>query len=203
MLVFALVTWTSADMDIESLSEGHREWLDLVELLLTEEERSAFLGLTRDHRRDAFIRRFWETRDPFPRTGVNEFQEIWKVRQELLQERLGDTRDDRARVLLLAGAPNRIDTNPCPESMRSAEIWYYSGVRDGPRSFHLVFVRRAGRDYDLWSSSDGYQALFDGSGRGAALTETAARQALLSACSDGPLTSIVTFEAYREKSIVA
>ena len=44
---------------VETLPEKYRTWLEDVDLLLTAEERDAFLALTKDYQRDAFIRHFW------------------------------------------------------------------------------------------------------------------------------------------------
>src|SRR5690606_21611591 len=47
------------------LSAAHRAWLDEVEPLIGEDERAAFLALSADHLRSAFIDEFWRVRDPY------------------------------------------------------------------------------------------------------------------------------------------
>ncbi len=64
---------------IEKLPEKYRDWLETVDLLITDEERATFLALDKDYQRDAFIKRFWEVRDPYKRTARNEFQERWEA----------------------------------------------------------------------------------------------------------------------------
>src|SRR5262245_47687259 len=44
------------------------DFLELAAPLMSERERQVFLQLKQDYQRDAFVRRFWEVRDPFPQT---------------------------------------------------------------------------------------------------------------------------------------
>src|SRR3990167_3293704 len=60
--------------------ERYRVWLEEVGPLLSPQEREVFTGLTRDYQRQAFIRRFWEVRDPYPNTPRNEFRERYEER---------------------------------------------------------------------------------------------------------------------------
>src|SRR5215203_7521975 len=60
---------------IEKLPETYRQWLTVVDLLITDEELQTFLALEKDYQRDAFIKRFWEVRDPYKGTPRNEFQD--------------------------------------------------------------------------------------------------------------------------------
>ncbi|HSS76166.1 MAG TPA: EF-P lysine aminoacylase EpmA, partial [Thermoanaerobaculia bacterium] len=87
----------------EPLPERLRAWLDEVGPLITPRERDAFLALAADTDRDAFIRRFWEVRDPFPQTPRNEARERWESRLPEARRRWGGTRDDRARIFMLNG----------------------------------------------------------------------------------------------------
>src|SRR6185295_14650504 len=65
------------------LAPRYVSWLDAVALLMNAKEREVFLALGKDYQRDAFIRRFWEVRDPFPQTARNEFQERWEARAKV------------------------------------------------------------------------------------------------------------------------
>ncbi|MEM9293497.1 MAG: VWA domain-containing protein [Acidobacteriota bacterium] len=79
-----------ADSAPAPLSLRHSRWLASIDPLIDEEERTVFLKLTRDYQRDAFIRRFWEVRDPFPRTSRNELKERWERNLELAKQLYGD-----------------------------------------------------------------------------------------------------------------
>jgi len=145
---------------IARLSEANRAWLAEVEFLITPPELEAFLTLRQDHRRRQFIERFWQARDPFPSSPVNEFHQEWLQRIELARDRFAGIESDRGRALLLGGAPARIHNNLCPEQLLGNEIWIYRDT--GARDAALVFALRAGgsRDpYQLWDPFDGISAL--------------------------------------------
>ncbi|MCX6566025.1 MAG: GWxTD domain-containing protein, partial [Candidatus Aminicenantes bacterium] len=51
----------------------YKDWLALVDPILTSTERDVFLQLTTDADREKFIRFFWKKHDSFPDTPENEF----------------------------------------------------------------------------------------------------------------------------------
>ncbi len=142
------------------LSDADRAWLSEVEFLISEAEREAFLALRQDHRRRQFIQRFWEVRDPFPSSAVNEFHQEWLRRVELARDRFGGTGSDRGRAVLLAGPPTTVHRNLCPEILTHNEVWVYRDT--GPLGVSLVFVLRPNRSddpYKLWDPLDGIASL--------------------------------------------
>ena len=62
---------------IAQLAPKYQQWLQSVELLITDEERKSFLALDEDYQRDAFIDKFWRSRDPYPDTARNELKDKW------------------------------------------------------------------------------------------------------------------------------
>ena len=58
--------------------DEHREWLESVSGFISRAEREFFLAIQQDYRRDAFIDKFWEVRDPDPMTRLNELYVRWK-----------------------------------------------------------------------------------------------------------------------------
>jgi VWFA-related protein len=139
------------------LGSRYAAWLEEVALLITPKEREAFLALGKDYQRDAFIRRFWEVRDPFRQTARNEFQERWQTRAEAARERFGNLKDDRARMLLYNGEPAKVFQARC-EVLLPLEIWDYPGTERIRGDFSLVFVAR-GASYRLWVPGDGLEWL--------------------------------------------
>ncbi|HSM51224.1 MAG TPA: VWA domain-containing protein [Thermoanaerobaculia bacterium] len=85
------------------LAPRHAAFLATAGVLLDDAERDAFLSLARDHRRDAFVARFWQVRDPFPDTARNEARERFEERVATARARFDDLSDPRARALLLGG----------------------------------------------------------------------------------------------------
>ncbi|MGB6362887.1 MAG: VWA domain-containing protein, partial [Thermoanaerobaculia bacterium] len=144
------------------LSETHRSWLEEVDVLASDDEREVFSSLKQAYQRDAFIERFWEVRDPYPETGLNEFLEVWQGRREQALERFGGLDGARARTLLLAGPPREILTGVCQEILRPLEIWSYPTQAGVPQGFSIVFVVRPGRsadNLDHWSPQEGLASL--------------------------------------------
>jgi VWFA-related protein len=144
-----------------SLQPRHREFLEEVGPLLSDTERQAFLGLPRDYQRDAFIRRFWEIRDPFPKTARNELREQWLERLKMAKEQFGSITEDRARVLLLAGPPRSISHSMC-DALLPLEFWDYDATDKMKRGFTLAFVSPGGSSrgpWRIWSPSEGLSSL--------------------------------------------
>jgi len=147
---------------IETLPPQYQTWLVAVDLLITDEELDAFLGLKKDYQRDAFIVQFWRQRDPYPSTPRNEFQTRWERRLEAAVAEFGDLdRDDRARILLLNGTPagrNEIRCTP----LWPLEIWFYRADQpEGPGfDMLLIFYQKLGDGpFRLWDPGEGYGTL--------------------------------------------
>ena len=137
---------------------NYSRWLDRVALLITEEERQGFSTLTRDYQRDAFVETFWEVRDPLPETRRNEFRETWNERHEMVAERYGQPDGDRAQTLLLAGPPQEILGDLCPQLLAPIEIWHYEPSREFEDDTYLVFAAPDGGEestFRVWSPSEG------------------------------------------------
>jgi len=144
-----------------NLQPRHREFLEEAGPLLSETERQAFLGLPRDYQRDAFIRRFWEVRDPYPKTARNELREQWLERLKMAREQFSSTTEDRARVLLLAGPPRSISHSTC-DALLPLEFWDYDGGDKMKRGFTLAFVSPSGSSrgpWRVWYPSEGLSSL--------------------------------------------
>src|ERR1700760_1359981 len=90
---------------IEKLPQKYRDWLETVELLISDQELKTFLALDKDYQRDAFIKQFWEARNPY-KTLRNTFEERWDQKVEEAKSLFGNLKDDRARMLLLNGPPS-------------------------------------------------------------------------------------------------
>jgi Ca-activated chloride channel family protein len=145
---------------IQKLPPQYREWLETVELLITDQELSTFLTLEKDYQRDAFIQKFWDTRNPYHAT-TNTFQERWEQKVAEARAEFGSLTDERARILLLNGAPeSRLETH-CASILWPLEIWYYVSGERIHSEFLIVFYRHWGAGpFRIWDSGDGLEALF-------------------------------------------
>ena len=97
-----------------------------VKWIMTDEEEKEWKKLRTDEERAAFVKSFWEKRDPTPGTPENEYQVIfWKKVEEAEKAFKTQTTDygsltDRGRVYLLIGPPAKMD-----KDTRGHIIWIY------------------------------------------------------------------------------
>ena len=142
------------------LAERHRLWLEEVAVLVSKQERRAFLRLKQDYQRDGFVRRWWEARDPYPETERNEFQIEWRRRVETAREEFGSLTEDRSLVYLLHGPAARVRETDCLMLLWPLEVWTYEGGGSLPRGFVVIFYQTAaGGPFRRWRRSDGFRVL--------------------------------------------
>ncbi|MCY3972389.1 MAG: VWA domain-containing protein [Acidobacteria bacterium] len=157
-LLTLLATAAHAQDDATAaLDRRHADFLDTADAILTDTERRVFGELRHAYQRDAFIKRFWSVRDPYPETPQNEFRERFDRMRELADERFGGARGARFEALLLHGEPQRAFTTTC-RLLRTLHIWHYSHSPVVRGEFYLVFLRQGG-DYRLWTVADGLSGL--------------------------------------------
>jgi Ca-activated chloride channel family protein len=145
----------------EGLAPRYLAWLDEVALLINPQEKAAFAGLQKDYQRDAFIRRFWDVRDPFPQTPVNELRVRWEERAAIARERFGNLSDDRAHMILFNGEPKEVLRSSC-NVLLPVELWSFSETEPIHGTFTLAFVSKGGSPqgpYRLWSLADGIETI--------------------------------------------
>ncbi len=176
----AALGYAVEDDEVAELPPRHREFLEQVAFLITERERDVFLQLSADYRRDAFIRRFWRTRDPFPESPLNELKEQLEEFQSMAADRFEDPEDPRRKTLMLHGPAQRSFRSTC-ELLRPLEIWYYRSSPASRNEFYAVFVGFGGRQR-LWSPDDGLSAILL---RGSPLDLNAALANVADVCSRG------------------
>ncbi|MCP4204771.1 MAG: VWA domain-containing protein [bacterium] len=162
-VILAAVMLASAPSQARSkktdLKERYQRWLEDVELILLQKERKAFLALEKDYQRDAFIQRFWKSRDPDPETPDNRFKGQYLERLEEARERY-KIGDERAEVFVLNGEPTSVEDTDCGLILWPLQIWRYSYSENTRGSLTLVFHERGwSGTYRLWHPNDGYDVL--------------------------------------------
>jgi Ca-activated chloride channel homolog len=163
---------------IKKLPQQYRDWLETVELLISDQELATFLTLDKDYQRDAFIKKFWDVRNPY-HTSTNTFQERWEQKVEEAKTEFGSLKDDRSHILLLNGPPaSRLESH-CAGILWPLEIWYYISGERIHSEMVVVFYRHWGAGpFRIWTGADGLGVLFSGgaadnSGGGHSLTSIA------------------------------
>jgi GWxTD domain-containing protein len=143
-LVFGLVSFSqtkSLAAQKEEMSEKHKKWLnEEVVYIISKREKDVFKSFTTDEQREEFIKKFWERRDPTPRTPFNEFKEEHYRRVEFTNQKYFEGtagwRSDRGRVYIMFGPPDFFETNPGggrgflfgvsgPTAEFPSEVWTY------------------------------------------------------------------------------
>ena len=154
-----------------ALAPRHEKWLEEnVGYIISPRERQAFLVLSSDELRDAFIEALWRNRDPTPGTVRNEAREEHDERIAYANRYLGAEtprpgwRTDRGRIYIKLGPPADKLTYPDPRSFYPIELWFYRsnpGASGLPPFFYVMFFRPyQGGEYKMYDPiSDGPGAL--------------------------------------------
>jgi GWxTD domain-containing protein len=162
-------------LDLSDLPEGYRRWLEEeVTWIITEMERDVFLRLQTKGQRDAFIKEFWQQRDPTPGTPRNEYFELYSERYAHVTKFFGrgtstpGWRTDRGRMYLLLGEPTEVTHLENDQLLQPTIIWRYMAdpALGVPPYFYLVFYKRHNSgDYRLYSPlADGPKNLLNPAG---------------------------------------
>jgi len=153
------------------LAPRHRLWLEEnVLYIISEFERQAFLLLTNDAARDAFMVAFWRVRDPTPGTAKNERLEEHERRIEHANRFLGREspragwRTDQGRIYIQLGEPGDMQSFRDPRSFWPIDLWFYRldpGATGLPPFFYVMFFRpQMGGEYRIYDPiTDGPGAL--------------------------------------------
>lgn len=131
VLGLAVLIACSAGRMPKNLTPDEQEFLSTVRFIISGKERKAFLALPSSER-SRFIEEFWKSRDPDPKTEVNEYKgELLKRIAEakhLFTEAAGTGwLTDRGRVYILLGPPEQREEYPQGyfNFTRPIELWRY------------------------------------------------------------------------------
>jgi len=140
------------------LAEKYQQWLNLVDYIITPDERKIFMQLANDRDREAFVTIFWNQRDPNRDTPENEFKDEHIKRFQYANHYYGFTspgpgwKTDRGRIHILLGPPvyrNEVSSS----QLYPIEIWDYYGEpgKGLPTMFNVVFFKKGGAgDFTLY-----------------------------------------------------
>lgn len=171
--------------------KAYVDWVDDVDLILTQSEREAWKKLKTDEERDQFITEFWRSRDFDPDTQENEFKEEFYERVAYANERFSSGKPgrltDRGRIYIKFGKPDSIESHPAggqyertsaegggSTSTYPFERWFYRHIPNVRSGIELEFVDPTGSgEYRLARNPDEKDALINIPGAGLTYGEVA------------------------------
>lgn len=145
----------------------YREWLELVELIVTDTEREVFLQIADNYQKDRFIESFWRRRSLDSQGIRNDYQMVHTQRVEMAKSQFKHLNNDRSKMLIINGPPDAVIAVDCPEVYVPIQIWYYDRLEALKSKVYLIFYAPYGvGDMKLWLPLDGEGVLQVGGGFG-------------------------------------
>jgi len=175
----------------QELKKAYVEWINDVDLILTQSERDAWKKLATDDEREQFIKIVWDSRDPNPDTEENEFKEQFYERVAYANEHFTSGKagrlTDRGRIYIKFGKPDEIESHPAGGSYQRQpwegggststypfERWFYRNIPNVRSGVELEFVDPTGTgEYRLARNPDEKDALINVPGAGLTFAELA------------------------------
>lgn len=166
----------------EALPQKYRDFLTLVELIVTEDEREVFLQIHEEYQKDKFIEAFWKRRSIDSQGLRTDFRATYTRRVEQAVEQFRDLHNDRAKTFVINGPPDAVIPIDCPDIYVPLQIWYYERIEALKSKVYLIFYQPYGAGpYRLWLPIDGRGVLLVGVGTSGAMS-TGARTPDITRC---------------------
>jgi GWxTD domain-containing protein len=142
----------------QELKGPYKTWLnDEVPYIISDDERKAFMNLSNDEEREAFIENFWLRRNPNPDSPENEFREEHYRRIAYANEHYAagkpGWKTDRGHIYIAYGAADSIDSHPSggmyerpmeegggETSTFPFEVWHYRYLEGIGENIDIEFV---------------------------------------------------------------
>jgi Ca-activated chloride channel family protein len=154
----------------DQLAAKYKEFLELVDLIITDQEREVFLQITDNYQKDRFIESFWRRRSVDSSGIRTDYQAVHTHRVQIAKEQFKHLNSERAKMLIINGPPDAVIAIDCPEVYVPIQIWYYDRLEVVKSKAYLIFYAPygIGPDYKLWLPLDGEGVLQVGGGIGGA-----------------------------------
>ncbi len=138
------------------LDSKYKDFLQLVDLIITKDEKEVFLQIADSYQKDRFIESFWRRRS-IDSSGIRtDYQRVYTDRVQLAREQFRNLNNDRAKVFIINGSPDGIVPIDCQEVYVPLQIWYYDRLESLKSKVYLIFYQPMGMgDYKLWTPLDG------------------------------------------------
>src|SRR5678816_3670951 len=171
--------------------KAYVDWVDDVQLIMTETEKDAWKRLRTDDERENFIQIFWKIRDMNPDTEENEFKDQFYERTAYANEHFASGKPgrltDRGRIYIKFGKPDEIESHPAgglyerpategggSTSTYPFEKWFYRYIPNVGNGVEIEFVDPTGSgEYRIARNPDEKDALINVPGAGPTIAELA------------------------------
>jgi Ca-activated chloride channel homolog len=149
----------------DALPLKYKDFLTLVELIITSDEREVFLEINENYQRDKFIDSFWKRRT-IDSAGIRtDYRAVYTRRVEEAIAQFRDLHNDRAKIFVLNGPPDAVVPIDCDDVYVPIQIWYYERMEVLKSKAYLIFYEPYGMPpYKLWLPIDGRNVLLVGVG---------------------------------------
>ena len=142
----------------QELKGSYKTWLnEEVPYIISDDERKAFLSLSNDEEREAFIENFWQRRNPSPDSPENEFREEHYRRIQYANDHFAagkpGWKTDRGHIYIAFGPADSIDSHPSggmyerpmeegggETSTFPFEVWHYRYLEGIGENIDIEFV---------------------------------------------------------------
>ncbi|MEP6471360.1 MAG: VWA domain-containing protein, partial [Acidobacteriota bacterium] len=153
----------------DQLPAKYKEFVELVDLIITDQEKEVFLQIADPYQKDRFIESFWRRRSIDSQGLRTDYQAVHTRRVEMAKEQFRNhLNSDRAKMLIINGPPDAVVPIDCPEVYVPIQIWYYDRLEILKSKVYLIFYEPYGvGEYKLWLPLDGEGVLQLGGGIGA------------------------------------
>jgi VWFA-related protein len=159
---FTLADKSEVKESLENLPEHWRIWLEEeVYPLITKDQRRAFLALETEAQRLAFAERLWILWGR--QTGIGTpFRRIYEDRLNFCRVELGNTQEERARMLLIHGPPAVRYKGRCPQVFNPLEIWVWPYIQGLGEDVAVLFYQTGGMGFwRMWYGIEGRRVLYN------------------------------------------
>ncbi|HEY6147909.1 MAG TPA: GWxTD domain-containing protein, partial [Thermoanaerobaculia bacterium] len=142
------------------LDPKYKDFLSLVELIITPTEREVFLEIADSYQKDKFIDSFWRRRS-IDSSGIRtDYQHVYTDRVNTAREQFKNLNNDRSKIFVLNGPPDGVIPIDCQDIYVPLQIWFYERLETLKSKVYLIFYQPMGMgDYKLWTPLDGTQVL--------------------------------------------
>ncbi len=116
----------------DKYTKEKRKYWDRIDYIATDKEKEIFKKLKTEKGKEAFLRHFWDLRDPTPNDTINEALVEFQKKVEYANEHFSEMNKegyytDRGRIYIKYGEPDEIKHLESDDLYPEQELWVYYG----------------------------------------------------------------------------